>query len=199
MGYECGLWRCLGALAAERLVVHDGECRVCDGVAAFVASEAFAVPLGVERDDGLVHDGLAAALAARRELVRVARRAVGSASLFHEAAAAQLLPAASAHKVVRVPRHAESLDHAVSDGFPAAVAARAVVLREARHAVHAAVVLVELGAVDGLAARVAREVLGVPLLVQGLYDPACNDSIAAVADSWSVVGRHVSRPAAVIE
>lgn len=41
----------------------------------------------------------------------------------------------------------------------------AVVSGEARHAVDAAVVLVELGAVDGLAARVAREVLRVPLLV----------------------------------
>lgn len=58
----------------------------------------------------------------------------------------------------------------VSDGLPAAVAARAVVLREARHAVHAAVVLVELGTVDGLVARVAREVLRVPFLVQCLYD-----------------------------
>lgn len=42
----------------------------------------------------------------------------------------------------------------------------AVVLRVARHAVHAAVVLVELGAVDGLPASAAGEVLGVPLLVQ---------------------------------
>lgn len=54
----------------------------------------------------------------------------------------------------------------VSDGVSAAVAARAVVLREAGHAVHAALVLVELGAVYRLPARVAREVLRVPLLVQ---------------------------------
>lgn len=53
----------------------------------------------------------------------------------------------------------------VGDGFSAAVAAGAVMLREARHAVHSAFVLVELGAIYGLAARVAREVFRVPLLV----------------------------------
>lgn len=41
------------------------------------------MPLGVERDDGLVHDGLGAAVAARRELVRVARRAVRPSGLEH--------------------------------------------------------------------------------------------------------------------
>lgn len=158
----CG---CLGALAAEGLVVHHGEGGVGHGVPAFVASEALAVPLGVQRDDGLVHDGLRAAFTARRELVRVARRAVRPPGLFHEPAAAELLPTAAAHEVVRVPRHAQRLDHAVGDGLPAAVAARAVVLGEAGHAVHAAVVLVELGAVDGLVAGVACEVLRVPLLV----------------------------------
>lgn len=39
------------------------------------------MPLGVECDDGLVHDRLGAARAARRELVGVATRAVGAAGL----------------------------------------------------------------------------------------------------------------------
>lgn len=39
------------------------------------------MPLGVERDDGLVHDGRGAAGASRRELVRVAGRAVGATRL----------------------------------------------------------------------------------------------------------------------
>lgn len=50
-------------------------------VCTYHASEAVTVPLGVQRDDGLVSDGSAAAVATRRELVSVASRAVGSASL----------------------------------------------------------------------------------------------------------------------
>jgi len=121
----------LGAFAAQRFVVHHGECRVGHRVGAFGASEAITVPLSVEGDDSLVDDGLGAAGAARRELVSVASRAVGAAGLFHEAASPELLPADSADEVVRVPRHAQSLDHAVCDRVSAAVAARAVVLREA--------------------------------------------------------------------
>lgn len=58
----------------------------------------------------------------------------------------------------------------VCDGIPAAVAPRAVELGVARDAVHRTVVLVELGALDGLAARVAREVFRVPFLVQRCHD-----------------------------
>ena len=45
------------------------------------ASKTFAMPLIVQSDDSLVHYGRAAARAPRRELVRVARRAVGAAGL----------------------------------------------------------------------------------------------------------------------
>lgn len=58
----------------------------------------------------------------------------------------------------------------VGDRVPAAVAPRAMVLGEAGHAVDGSVVLVELGAVDGLPAGVALEVFRVPLLVQRCYD-----------------------------
>lgn len=48
---------------------------------SYQASETFAMPFGVERDDGLVHNGVGATLAARRELVGVAGWAVGAARL----------------------------------------------------------------------------------------------------------------------
>lgn len=78
------------------------------------------------------------------------------------------------------------MDHAVSNGVTAAVAPGAVVLGEARHAVHAAVVLVELGAVDGLLARVAREVLRVPFLVQRCHDSSFNRCVAAATNDGRV-------------
>lgn len=148
------------------------------------------MPLGVQSDDRLVSDGLGAACTTRRELVSVAIRAVRTASLLHETATTELFPAPAAHEMVGVPRYTQGLDHTVSDGLPTAVAARAVVMREARHAVHGAVVLVELGAVDRLAARVALKVLGVPFLVQRRYDPSTDGSIATSANRGSFVARH---------
>lgn len=61
------------------------------------------MPLGVQRDNGLVHDGLGTAGAASRELVGVARRAVWATALFHEATTAQLLLATAADEVLSMP------------------------------------------------------------------------------------------------
>lgn len=68
----------------------------------------------------------------------------------------------------------------ISDGLSAAVAAWAVVLGEARHAVDSAVVLVELGRVYRLVARVASEVLRVPFLVQRCHDLEMNNNLGLV-------------------
>lgn len=63
----------LSAFAAEWFVVHHGERRVSHWVSAFHASEAVAMPLGIERDDRFVDDGRATTLAASSELVSIAR------------------------------------------------------------------------------------------------------------------------------
>lgn len=62
----------LGAFAAKWFVVHDRESGVCHWVSAFHASETITVPLGVQRNDGLVGDGAAAPVAAGCELVSIA-------------------------------------------------------------------------------------------------------------------------------
>lgn len=62
----------LGAFAAKWFVVHDRESGVGHWISAFHASEAVTVPLGVQRNDGLVGDGAAAAVAAGCELVSIA-------------------------------------------------------------------------------------------------------------------------------
>lgn len=49
------------------------------------------------------------------------------------------------------------------------MAARAVVLRVARHAHYSTIVLVEIGPLDRFTTLVAAEVLGVPLFVQRRY------------------------------
>lgn len=64
-----------------------------------------------------------------------------------------------------MPRYAEGLDHAISDRLATPMAPGTVMGSEAWHAVDTTVMLVELGAVNGLAACVAREVFGMPLLV----------------------------------
>lgn len=68
------------------------------------------MPLGVQGDDGLVGDRLAAALATGGVLVGVALETVGFAFDFHELGADQFRLAVAAHEVILVPVDAHRLE-----------------------------------------------------------------------------------------
>ena len=70
---------------------------------AHLAAEAFRVPLGAERSDEALHDGLLAALAPRGKLLVVALAAERLAVLLVETLRPKVLPTQSAEEVLLVP------------------------------------------------------------------------------------------------
>lgn len=159
------------ALLANRLLILvRAELGVhANWLLAKLALEALLVPLAFQGGNGLLRDGLLATATLGSVQALVVGRAVRFAVALEEGLTGELLLAGStADEVLQVPGFAHGFYHFLGDHLPAGSADGLELGLEALGANRKPVTFVEFVLDDALLALLAREVLRMPGLVQGL-------------------------------
>lgn len=151
--------KCLAFVANRKTIRVHFDLLTLDGVLAFLALEAFWMPLGVLGDGSRTVDDLFATLALIGDVGVEALLANRSSLSLHVALPDQLLLAEVAHEMVLVPGLVHALDNLLPDDLVAAVAFGQHIL-VILHAQRLTILLLKFGLGDGLLAFVADEMHG---------------------------------------